>query len=190
MSNLPDVASATPAQRVAAADLLHRTEAATAKYSSIAAATAAGFDFAGSLARAEQKHPKMAAGLALVDAGKGKGKMPMLHVANKANHVDGKVLDPNAPETLMYGYEGKGVWTLVGVMYTANEAFPAAPPDPGGPITRWHYHDNGGGQALMMHVFFVTDLAHAYAAEMRTDMGSGMGTDMGPGMGTEMGMAS
>jgi hypothetical protein len=40
----------------------------------------------------------------------------------------------------------------------------------GGPITRWHYHDKSGGQALMMHIFFVpnNDLAHAYAADMKT----------------------
>ncbi len=44
-----------------------------------------------------------------------------------------------------------------------------APPDPGGPITRWHYHDKSGGQALMMHNFFVpgNDLAHAYVADLK-----------------------
>jgi len=41
-------------------------------------------------------------------------------------------------------------------------------PAPGGPITRWHYHDKSGGKGLMMHIFFVpgNDLAHAYATEM------------------------
>lgn len=43
-------------------------------------------------------------------------------------------------------------WALMGVRYTANDAYPAAPPDPGGPITRWHYHDKSGGQALTMHI--------------------------------------
>lgn len=69
----------------------------------------------------------------------------------------------------MYGYQGDGNWVLMGVMDTANDAYPAAPPDPGGPITRWHYHDKSGGQALMMHLFFVpgNDLARAYAADMK-----------------------
>jgi hypothetical protein len=95
--------------------------------------------------------------------------MPMMHVGNKANKSDGKVLDPSAPETLMYGYEGDGHWMLMGVMYTAAESYPQAPPDPGGPITRWHYHNKSGGQGLMMHIFFVpgNDLAHAYAADLK-----------------------
>jgi hypothetical protein len=69
----------------------------------------------------------------------------------------------------MYGYTGHGAWMLMGVMFTANEAFPAAPPDPGGPIMRWHYHPVNGGRGLMMHVFFVpgNDLARAYALDMR-----------------------
>jgi hypothetical protein len=93
----------------------------------------------------------------------------MLHVLNRANLHDGKVLDPSAPETLMYTYTGHNNWKLVGVMYIANEAYPQAPPDPGGPITRWHYHDMGGGKSLMMHVFFVpgNDLAKAYALTMQ-----------------------
>ena len=90
----------------------------------------------------------------------------MLHVANRANFRDGKVLDPAAPEVLTYAYQGHNAWKLVGVMYVANESYPQAPPDPGGPITRWHYHGEHGG--LMMHIFFVAgnDLAHAYALTM------------------------
>jgi hypothetical protein len=168
MPNVPDVSSASPQQQAAAADLLARTEAATAVYADPAKAQAAGYDLSASLARAEQKNPRLAARLARVDSGAHLAMMPMLHVANKANRHDGKVLDPSAPETLMYEYEGHNAWKLVGVMYTANESYPQAPPDPGGPITRWHYHDKGGGAALMMHIFFVpgNDLSHAYALTM------------------------
>jgi hypothetical protein len=68
----------------------------------------------------------------------------------------------------MYEYQGHNTWKVIGVMFTANEIYPQAPPDPGGPIMRWHYHDKLLGQALMMHVFFVrgNDLAHAYALRM------------------------
>ncbi|MDQ6785183.1 MAG: hypothetical protein M3063_17490 [Actinomycetota bacterium] len=170
MPMLADVASASPDQQAAAADLLARTQAATAQYSDLDKAKAAGFDLQASLTKDEKKRPNLAADLQRIDSGQPakNGKMPMLHVGNKANRADGKVLDPTAPETLMYGYQGHGNWTLVGVMYTANESYPQAPPDPGGPITRWHYHDKAGGQKLMMHIFFVpgNDLAHAYATEM------------------------
>jgi len=170
MANLADAASAPADQQAAAKDLLVRTEAATAPYTDLATAKAAGFDVEASLARSEKQRPNQAAKLADIDAGQktADAMMPMLHVGNKANHTDGKILDPSAPETLMYSYAGQGRWTLVGVMYTANEAYPQAPPDPGGPITRWHYHEKSGGQNLMMHIFFVpgNDLAHAYAAEM------------------------
>ena len=168
MTNLPDVSSASPQQQAAAVDLLARTEAATAAYADPAKAQAAGYDLAGSLARAEQKNPRLAARLQRVDAGAHLANMPMLQVANKANRNDGKVLDPTAPETLMYEYQGHNAWKLIGVMYLADESYPQAPPDPGGPITRWHYYDKGGGASLMMHVFFVpgNDLAQAYALRM------------------------
>lgn len=166
--NLPDVNSASPEQRQAALDLLTQTEQDTAKYSDLGTAKAAGYDLQASLTRAESKKPHLKDAIAAVDAGKMPKKMPMLHVANKAFRKDGKVLDPNAPETLMYEYTGHGTWKLIGVMYTANESYPAAPPDPGGPIMRWHYHTkNGPGASLMMHIFFVpgNDLAKAYALE-------------------------
>jgi len=170
MPNLAPTASASTAQRAAAADLLNRTEAATAQYSDVAKAKAAGYDLQAGLARKEKKSPRVAAQLKRIDSGAAMSDahMPMLHVGNKAKKADGKVLDPNAPETLMYSYEGHGTWKLIGVMYTATESYPHAPPDPGGAITRWHYHDKSGARGLMMHVFFVpgNDLAHAFAAEM------------------------
>ncbi|MGI8679779.1 MAG: hypothetical protein ACR2LX_14085 [Jatrophihabitans sp.] len=168
MPNLAPVSGATAQQQAGATTLLKATEAATTKYSNLATAKAAGYDLQASLAQKEKKSPGTAQRLKDIDAGKMPtgGKMPMLHVGNKALKTDGKVLDPNAPETLMYSYTGHGNWKLIGVMYTANESYPKAPPDPGGPITRWHYHPKSGGAKLMMHVFFVSDLAHAYAAEM------------------------
>ncbi|MDF0529336.1 hypothetical protein P0W64_10275 [Tsukamurella sp. 8F] len=167
MPNLPDVAAASDAQRAAAADLLQQSEADTAKYSDVTAAKAAGYDLDSALKRAEKKRPALAKHLKRVDAGATPKMMPMLHVANVEFRKDGKVLDPNAPETLMYEYQAGGHWKLIGVMYTAAESYPAAPPTPGGPITRWHYHSRSGGASLMMHVFFVpgNDLAHAFARE-------------------------
>jgi len=172
MPTQPDVASATAEQQAAAKDLLLRTQAATARYNDLATAKAAGFDLQATLSRIEKRRPRLAKIMPRIDAGQQPpgAKMPMLHVANSANKADGKVLDPSAPETLMYGYQGQGKWVVVGVMYSANESYPQAPPIPGGPITRWHYHTKGGqnGGKLMMHLFFLpgNDLGPAYATTM------------------------
>lgn len=173
MPDLAPVSSASPAQQAAATDLLVRTEQATAKWSDPNAAKAAGYDLQASLARHNRtKGPALTRQMERIDAGTARpgAPMPMLHVPSRAARTDGKLLDPDAPETLMYGYTGHGAWKLMGVMYTANEAYPQPPPDPGGPITRWHYHPNAGGQSLMMHIFFVpgNDLAHAYALDMKS----------------------
>ena len=61
MPNLPDVASAAAEQRGAAGDLLTRTEAGTAGYANTDAAQAAGYDFAGALARAKSSPGDVAA---------------------------------------------------------------------------------------------------------------------------------
>ena len=162
--NLPDVDAATPEQRAAATDLLIRTEAATAAYADPAAAEAAGFTFIGDLARAGQ-NPGIAGAMGAVAAAM-PDMMNMMHVKN--THPSGAVLDPSSPDQLMYTYQGDGTWKLTGVMYMADGAYPGAPPVPGGPITRWHYHPRMGSRHLMMHLFFVpgNDLAHAYAMTM------------------------
>jgi len=171
MPNLAPVATASPHEQAAAKDLLAATKAATAQYADLDKAKAAGYDVQATLKGAQQKKPGLTKAMQHIDAAgaPAMADMPMLHVGNKATRSDGKVLDPSAPETLMYGYEGDGHWMLMGVMYTAAESYPQAPPDPAGPITRWHYHSKAGGQALMMHIFFVPadDLAHAYATDLK-----------------------
>ena len=153
--NLPDVDAATPEQRAAATDLLTRTEAGTAAYADPAAAEAAGY-----------KQDPGIADFTEAFAAAMPGKMAMMHVRNV--HPGGAVLDPSAPDMLMYALQGDGAWKLVGVMYLADGAYPGAPPTPGGPITRWHYHPRMAMRHLGMHVFFVpgNDLAHAYAIDM------------------------
>lgn len=154
MPDLPDVAAATPEQRAAAADLLARTEAGTAGYTDLAAAKAAGYQENAAVTAATDALATM------------QGKMPMLHVAKA--HPSGAVLDPSAPDMLMYSRDGDGPWKLVGVAYMADAAYPGPPPTPGGPITRWHYHPRMLMRHVMMHVFFVpdNDLVHAYALNM------------------------
>jgi hypothetical protein len=165
MPSLPDVGSATEPQRAAAADLLARTQSGTASYGDPAAAMTAGFDVQAALTRAEQAQPRLMQRLQQIDAGR-PGRRPVLRVLNKARTHDGKVLDPTAPEMLVYQYQGHNTWKVIGAGYLANESYPKPPPDPGGPITRWHY-DNKHPATLSMDVFFAAgnDLAHAFAKE-------------------------
>lgn len=127
MSQLPDVAGATAAQTTAARDFLDKTIADTATYRDPAAATAAGFDIQAAVAKHDKKHPN-SVGTAI----------KMLHVPNTANRVDGKLLDPAAPETLIYSRSKAGTFTLIGVMYTAEKKTPPAAYQP---YLRWHYHE-------------------------------------------------
>jgi hypothetical protein len=62
-----------------------------------------------------------------------------IHVENKAFKADGRVLDPERPETLVYAISG-GRATLLGVVFVMEKAGVPAP-QPGGPITRWHAHN-------------------------------------------------
>jgi hypothetical protein len=164
MPNLPDVASASRQQQAAATDLLAQTQASAAAYGDTAKAQAAGFDLQAALSNAENAQPRLAQRLARIDAGHAEANPPLLHVVNKANTHDGKVLKPTAPEMLLYQYRGHNTWQLIGAVFTANESFPQPPPDPGGPITRWSY-DGKHPATLSMTVFFTagSDLAQAYA---------------------------
>jgi len=58
MPMLADVASASSDQQAAAADLLARTQAATAKYADLATAKAAGFDLQADLAQEGEGEPR------------------------------------------------------------------------------------------------------------------------------------
>jgi hypothetical protein len=174
--NLPDTASATPQQTAAAKDLLARTIIATAAYRDPAAATRAGFDVQAAWDRKQKL--LTAAGKKVRDAG-------AVHVPNKANRADGKILDPNAPETLVYRRSADGTFTLVGVMFTAEKK---TPPTSYQPYVRWHTHEAciGGGRkklkpvdgqcsagttlrtsGAMTHLWFVdaSQLAQAYAVK-------------------------
>lgn len=206
--NLPDAASATAAQTTAARDFLVRTEADTARYRDLAAAKAAGFDVEAAWQAKQAKQARRAAPSAQASpsasptrsrtttkavrpgaaARKAARAIQLVHVPNTANRTDGRVLDPSAPETLIYGHRPDGTFVLVGVMFTAEQKAP--PADALQPYLRWHFHEKcitrsstgrseqkvptsgtcPSGSTLrrtgyMTHVWFVapTDLVHAYA---------------------------
>jgi hypothetical protein len=62
-----------------------------------------------------------------------------VHLEHKSFKQDGRILDPERPEQLVYAIAG-GRATLLGVVYVMERAGVPAP-EPGGPITRWHSHN-------------------------------------------------
>jgi hypothetical protein len=65
------------------------------------------------------------------------------HYINTANFTDGRILDPDYPESIVYEPQPDGSKKLVSAMYmldpskTLNDV-----PDIGGKLTQWHIHDN------------------------------------------------
>lgn len=64
-----------------------------------------------------------------------------VHYANKKYEDDGKLLDPTAPETLVYSDPREGPPVLLGAMYSL-PGFERDAPQPGGSLTVWHIHTN------------------------------------------------
>jgi hypothetical protein len=105
------------------------------------------------------------------------------HSESRRNHSDDAYFDPRRPDTLIYADAPGRPLSLVGVMFSMPRGVEGAAP--GGPITRWHWHDictntvrrglkplAGGscppgmtlyGGSEMLHVWFTGDLRSAYA---------------------------
>jgi hypothetical protein len=105
----------TFAQEQAADLLATATRTGTQRYATLDAAIAAGYEL-----------PKVRTGMAV-------------HLENKAFTRDGRVLDPQRPETLVFAIDG-GRATLLGALFQLERAGVAGP-EPGGPVTRWHAHN-------------------------------------------------
>ncbi|HET6949574.1 MAG TPA: hypothetical protein VFI47_04315 [Acidimicrobiales bacterium] len=65
------------------------------------------------------------------------------HFMNWPLIADDKVLDPDAPESLVFEWQPDGSKKLVAAMYMADRGTPLdAVPDVGGKLVQWHIHDN------------------------------------------------
>ncbi len=84
------------------------------------------------------------------------GPSGLAHYHNQAYHTDGKVLDPERPEELIYLRTRGGAATLVGVMYLM-PAPDEAGPRVGGPLTAWHAHDNLCASIALWRITGFTD---------------------------------
>ena len=105
----------TAAQRAAADRLLQQSRTAMARYADVAAAKAAGYKV-------------------IHNAGD-----KLLHYGNPAYMRDGRTLDPNRIESLLYVHLGSGD-LLVGGMYMVPRGRHG--PAIGGSLTPWHAHDD------------------------------------------------
>ncbi|HVD45985.1 MAG TPA: hypothetical protein VNG70_01755 [Candidatus Limnocylindria bacterium] len=107
---------ATPEQTVAAAQLYAETKAAILPYQDWHKAWAAGY------------RPG------------GPSNMPSQHWMNEAYEKAGYVMDPQRPQGLVYANTRRGP-LLLGAMFQMQHLDQFGP-DPGGPLTAWHQHEN------------------------------------------------
>ncbi|HYU81940.1 MAG TPA: hypothetical protein VFA31_04290 [Candidatus Polarisedimenticolia bacterium] len=107
---------ATPAERVAADQLILAARTALARYADVRVAAADGYNVAG---------------IAGID----------FHAGNPANENDGRILDPAHPETLVYAVAPNGKPVLMGAMFLMPKIGEPGP-TVGGPLTVWHAHQH------------------------------------------------
>jgi hypothetical protein len=165
LQQYPTVELASDVERAEAERLLAEMEAAVEPWRDPAVAAAAGFD---------TRRPKRAA----EDT-----STMWLHAESRDYHHDVAYLDPARPDTLIYADMPGRPLVLVGVMFSMPRGLEGS--SPGGPITRWHWHNvcasavkrglkprsdgscpagtslHGGSE--MLHAWFTGDLRSAYA---------------------------
>jgi hypothetical protein len=161
----PSVALATGAERRAARDLLARLRSASSRWRDARDAADDGF--------ATRTAPRRV----------GDRAAHYLHAEHRRFSHDGRFLDPDMPESLIYANAPGRALVLVGVMFSVPRGVEG--PAPGGPLTRWHSHlvcargDRRGlkpradgncppGASLrqgseMLHVWFTRELRSSYA---------------------------
>lgn len=113
---IADPSKATAAEKAAAQLLLQQTKLGTQKFVDLQAALADGYRAVTPL------------------------DQPIVHYVNPAYLVSGDTLNPEHPESLIYGSSVKGP-ILLAAMYIAHRIGQAGP-DIGGPLTLWHSHSN------------------------------------------------
>jgi hypothetical protein len=135
----PDLAAAPP-QDVADADRLWRRSkrAAARLFPTVADARRRGF-------KGHIKHIK-------------RPKPFFFHLRKTANHDDGRELDPNHPEAIVYWYDPPRPMVLVAFMYRVHEGHE---PALARSVLPWHSHCDGW--SVVMHTWFTNDLRSGVA---------------------------
>lgn len=165
LQQYPDLALATPAQSAAAVRLLATLRASARDWSSLGAASTAGFDLHTARRAAGDETPHY------------------LHAESRRFANDGRYLDPQRPEALIYANVPGRPLVLIGAMFSMPRGIQG--PNPAGPIARWHFHrvcargtarglkpladgtcppgESLGEGSEMLHVWFTHELRSAYA---------------------------
>jgi len=120
LQQYPTVSLATPGER-AARRLLDDLRTAARRWSSPRAAQAAGFD----TRTVPRRH--------------GDSRAHYLHAEWRHERPGARLLDVRRPKALIYANEPGRRLVLVGVMFSMQRG--ERGPSPGGPITRWHFHE-------------------------------------------------
>jgi len=157
----PQLPAGTPGQEAAASELWHLTEAATRRYASLSAAVADGY-------------------VAYNPIGQ-----PLVHYIKAEYMRDGRILDPDHIESLLYEATLRGP-VLVAAMYSLEDPS-AEPPNVAGELTPWHRHDDlcftPAGEVVgaapscppgsatyftpwMLHVWLIPDRYGRFAADL------------------------
>jgi hypothetical protein len=111
-----DASQVSTAQLAAAQKLVDDTRKGTEKYTTLEAAIADGYRLI---------TPSF---------------LPLGHYHNQGFHASPDILNPTAPDELIYANTGSGK-KLVGAMFLTKSPFDKGP-EIGGTLTRWHMHDN------------------------------------------------
>lgn len=137
-----------------------------ARFSDIRSAFGAGYDF-GPKALRDLHNPKR----------------NLFHLHGPGMKGDKRVLDPDAPESLLYRREPNGGWTLVGVMYKAGarDGSPTV-----GTLGFFHRHVGNRLEATepgtggMMHVWFTPKLRNAFSPHAPQEIKAGIAPAIAP----------
>jgi hypothetical protein len=139
MSPYPQVEKATPRQYAKVKRLWKSSRARADLFRPISRALKRGYQFA----------PSDDVGI---------GFPGIRHLRKRGNRFWGNLLDPKAPQALMYWCVTKAQCTLVGFMFRA----PAmSKPPVFGPMLAWHMHTNG--RSWMTHLWLTGDVRSAFA---------------------------
>lgn len=84
----------------------------------------------------------------------------MQHARKHGTAMWGKVLDPTAPQSLVFWCDSQGRWTLAAFMYRADAT---TRPDTYGRMLQWHKHGSRRTSNWMTHVWLVDDPVGAFA---------------------------
>jgi hypothetical protein len=165
LDQYPTLSVATSAEREAARRLLAEIRRSAARWRDPDAAARAGFD-------TKRPYRKL-----------GDTRLMWFHAEHRRWSGDHDYLNPRRPEVVIYADIPGRPLVLVGVMFSMPRG--QRGPTPGGPITRWHWHQvcaRGGKRGLtprpdgscpggatlrngseMMHAWFTFDLRSAFA---------------------------